>query len=155
MLAASSYKLAREVAVMDIDAMKAIFPNKSDCIRFLELVRWQGKPVCPYCKTRYSTPLPAENRHHCNPCNCAFSVTVGTFFHKTRIPLQMWFCAIHLISHAPSKLPVRLLAHKLHVNKNTAARIAMQVRQAWAEPSQRLILNRIICLPDGYNGEHL
>jgi transposase-like protein len=138
---------------MDIEAMTALFPDKSDCIKFLELLRWQGRPICPYCSRRFSSPLPSENRHHCNPCNAAFSVTVGTMFHKTRVPLQMWFCAIYLIARAPRKIPVRVLAQKLQINKNTAARIASQVRRAWAEPTQRVILNRIVCLPDGIKGD--
>jgi len=137
---------------MDMDAMDALFPNKSDCILFLETLRWQGKPICPYCKMRFSTPLPTENRHHCNPCNSAFSVTVGTIFHKTRLPLQTWFCAIYLIAHAPGQLPIRHLAQQIQINKNTAARITMQIRQAWADANQRAILNQIVCLPDNVNG---
>lgn len=145
----------REVVTMDMDAMNALFPDRAGCIKFLEQMRWQGKPTCPYCRMHFSTPLPAENRHHCNTCNVAFSVTVGTMFHKTRAPLQVWFCAINLMARAPKGMPVRVLAQQLHINKNTAARIALQIRQAWAEPSQRLFLNRIICLPDDINERKL
>jgi transposase-like protein len=131
---------------MDADSFDGLFPLDGDCVAFLERVRWNGKPICPYCKRSYTTPLRAEMRHHCNPCNVAFSVTVGTIFHHTRMPLQKWFLAIHLIAYAPQKLSVRELARDLGVNKNTASRVALRIKDAWREPKQRTLLNEIIGL---------
>jgi transposase-like protein len=132
---------------MNKGGFDVLFPLAADCIAFLEQVRWQGKPICPYCKHAFTTPLLTENRHHCNPCNVAFSVTVGTIFHHTRLPLQKWFLAIHLTAYASKKLSVRELARGVGVNKNTASRIACQIQRAWREPSQRKLLNEIISLP--------
>ena len=49
-------------------------PTEADCISHLERVRWNGKPVCPYCNSTRTSPIPREARHHCNACNTTFSV---------------------------------------------------------------------------------
>ena len=74
---------------MNIVKIYQQFPTESDCIAHLESVRWGGKPICPYCGSDRSTPLPNEQRHHCNACNTTFSVTVGTIFHHTPGPSEM------------------------------------------------------------------
>jgi transposase-like protein len=49
-----------------------------------------------------------------------------------------------LITSSPKKLPVRDLALRVGINKNTALRLVMQIKQAWSEPRQREMLERII-----------
>ena len=89
-----------KVIIMDIIEIFEIFPTQKDCIAYLEKVRWPDKPHCPYCKSPNQTPLPKEQRYHCNNCNTSFSITVGTIFHKTHLPLQKWFLATSLILNA-------------------------------------------------------
>ena len=76
-----------DVEIKDIIKIYELFPIESDFIQHLEKVRWKDKPICPYCKSPSVISLPKENRHHCNSCNTSFSVTVGTIFHHTHLPL--------------------------------------------------------------------
>lgn len=116
------------------------FPTEADCIAYLEHVRWQGKPICPYCYSNHTTPILSEQRHHCNSCNTTFSVTVNTIFHHTHLPLQKWFLGISLILNAQKGIAARQLARDLEINKNTAWLLATRVRNAMAEPEQRTLL---------------
>jgi transposase-like protein len=68
---------------------------------------------------------------------------VGTIFHQTHLSLQKWFQAIVLLLHARRGISVRQLAEQLHVNKDTAWRMAMKIREAIAEPEQRELIFRI------------
>lgn len=79
---------------MNIVTVFQKFPTQDDCIKHLELVRWPEGATCPYCKSTSVTPAEKEKRHHCNNCNTSFSVTVGTIFHHTHLPLQKWFLAV-------------------------------------------------------------
>ena len=115
---------------MDLDSIYMRFPAESDCVAYLENLRWGGKPMCPYCKRKCSTPIRKENRHHCNVCNLTFSVTVGTVLHGTRIPLQKWFLAIEVFTRDKADPSVRELAAILKVNKNTAYSICHRIRDA-------------------------
>lgn len=128
------------------------FPTQEACIEFLEKVRWGQTPRCVYCKSDRVTPAPKEKRHHCNNCFTSFSVTVGTIFHRTHLPLQKWFLAISLVLNAKKGISARQLARDLKVNKDTAWRIAMKIRDAMDESEQRNLLTGIVEADETYIG---
>jgi transposase-like protein len=117
--------------------------SENDCLAFLESIRWNGQPICPYCDSGRTSRMPIERRHRCNNCNTAFSVTVGTVFHRTHLPLQKWFVAVSLILDAREQITVRHLAQQLSINKNTAWRLNRQIGVALLEPSQRDLILEI------------
>jgi transposase-like protein len=129
-----------------------IFPTEADCVAHLERVRWPTGPVCPYCGSTQATARPTEQRHHCNACNTTFSVTVRTIFHHTHLPLQKWFLAVSLVLNAEKGLSARQLARDIEINKNTAWRIAMQIREAMAETEQRTLLQGVVEIDETYVG---
>ena len=126
------------------------FPTQEDCIAYLEKARWGGKPVCPYCRSTGTAPN--QHRHRCYNCKTSFSVTVGTIFHRTHLPLQKWFLAIMLILNAKKGLSALQLSRDLDVNKNTAWRIAMQIRKAMTQAEQRQLLTGIVEMDETYLG---
>ena len=115
---------------MDIDSVYLLFPETSDCVAFLERMRWDRKPVCPLCDRKNSTPIKHEHRHHCNVCNFNFSVTAKTVFHGTRLPLQKWFFAIAIAMTHEGKLTARRLAEMITIDKSTAASLLRRIRDA-------------------------
>lgn len=118
---------------MNIIQVYKRFPTQKICLKHLELKRWNNKPFCPYCKSPSATPMPKENRYHCNSCNTSYSVTVATIFHKTKLDLQKWFLALSLILNAKKGISSRQLARDLGVNKNTAWYMQMRIRNAMVD----------------------
>jgi transposase-like protein len=137
---------------LDIVGIYERFPTQDDCLDYLEAVRWPEGPVCPYCGSKSSTAAPKERRHHCNSCNTTFSVTVGTIFHRTHLPLQKWFLALTLTLNARKGLSARQLARDLRVTKDTAWRIAMKIRDAMSEAEQRTLLTGVVEMDETYIG---
>lgn len=135
---------------MNIIEIYRKFPTEKDCIAHLETVRWNGKPVCPYCKASRSTAMPSESRHHCNNCNTTFSVTVGTIFHHTHLPLQKWLLAVSLVLNAKKGISSRQLARDIEVNKNTAWSMQMRIRNAMVD--QGPLMTGIIEMDETYIG---
>ncbi len=135
---------------MNIVAIYRKFPAEADCISHIERVRWNGKPVCPYCKSTRTSPMPSESRHHCNGCNTTFSATVDTIFHHTHLPLQKWFLAISLVLNAKKGISARQLARDLEVNKNTAWYMGMRIRNAMFEQGE--LLKGIVEMDECYIG---
>jgi transposase-like protein len=135
---------------MNIVAIYKKFPAETDCIAHIERVRWNGKPVCPYCKSTKTTPMRSESRHHCNGCNTTFSVTVDTIFHHTHLPLQKWFLAISLVLNAKKGISARQLGRDLEVNKNTAWFMGMRIRNAMFDQGE--LLKGIIEMDECYIG---
>ncbi len=126
------------------------FPTQEDCIEHLEKARWDGVPICPYCGSVNTARN--QHRHRCYDCKTSFSVTVDTIFHHTHMPLQKWFLAITLILNAKKGLSALQLSRDLEVNKNTAWRIAMQIRKAMTQAQHRNLLTGIVEMDETYVG---
>lgn len=106
------------------------FPTQESCIKHLEQARWGDTPVCAYCGSTNTYPLRGELRHHCNACRKSFSVTIGTIFFDTRLPMQKWFLAIALILNAKKGISSRQLARDLELPVKTAWSVAHRIRKA-------------------------
>ena len=137
---------------MNIVKIYEIFPTNDHCITHLEKVRWGDKPKCPYCQSHKVTPMKSKRRHHCNNCNTSFSVTVRTIFHHTHLPLQKWFLALSIILNAKKGIAARQLGRDLQVNKDTAWRMAMKIREAMMEKEQRELLTGLVEMDETYIG---
>jgi transposase-like protein len=136
---------------MNITQVYRLFPTEADCIAHIEKVRWEGESMCPYCGSSRATAMPKEHRYHCNNCKTSFSVTVGTIFHHTHLPLQKWFVALSLTLNAKKSTAARQLARDLEVNKDTAWFMAMRIRRAMKEhPEQRALLQGIVKADEAY-----
>ena len=119
--------------IMNIIEIYKLFPNQDKCIEYLEKIRWNSIPKCPYCKSTNSSKVLKGHRHHCNNCNTSYSVTVRTIFHKTKLDLQKWFLGITLILNAKKGISARQLARDLSINQNTAWYMGMRIRKAMFE----------------------
>jgi hypothetical protein len=77
------------------------FNTPDKCYKYLEKLRWGKKPVCPYCGSDRTVTLNSEfHRFHCYDCHKSFSVTVGTIFEDSRMPLPEWFYIVALMTNA-------------------------------------------------------
>ena len=135
---------------MNIIQIFDLFPTQESCKEYLEKVRWEDKPICPYCGSIHT--VKNQHRHHCYDCKTGFSVTVGTIFHHTHMPLQKWFLAISLMLNARKGLSALQLSRDLQVNKNTAWRVSMQIRKAMTQKGQRELLTGIVEMDETYVG---
>jgi transposase-like protein len=134
-----------ETTVISLNmCMYKSFSTEAQCIAHLEKVRWHGQPICPYCKSNRVKSFLRGERYHCNNCNTKFSVTVGTVFHRTHLPLQKWFLAISLVLNAGKNIPARQLAQDLDINKNTAWYLISRIDRAMLDIEQRELMLGVI-----------
>ncbi|MHC5773958.1 transposase [Nostoc sp.] len=123
------------------------FPTQNDCLAYIEQISWSGKAICPYCKSKKSSIIRNQKKYHCNTCNCSYSVTVHTIFHKTRIDLQKWFFAINLLLNEKTdktRITSRKLAKEIEVNRNTAWLMMQKIDRAMRSEQQRNLLLGIV-----------
>jgi transposase-like protein len=69
------------------------FRDEAACRQYLAKVRWPDGFVCPRCQGR-EVWLTARALYHCRRCQYQASVTAGTLFADTNLPLRLWFEAI-------------------------------------------------------------
>jgi transposase-like protein len=68
------------------------FPDEAACGAYLARLRWPDTFVCPRCGGTRAWWL-SEGRFRCAGCRGKTSVTAGTIFADTRLPLKTWFAA--------------------------------------------------------------
>jgi transposase-like protein len=126
--------------------------TQKDCLDLLEEVIWHNQPLCPYCESRHFTQIKNERRYRCNSCHTAYSVTVKTIFHDTRLPLNKWFTAIYLLLFVDKDTTSRNLASILLVNKNTAWYLVKRIESGLSETNNRQIIFSVMDKLRGKNG---
>ncbi|HEY6259538.1 MAG TPA: transposase, partial [Xanthobacteraceae bacterium] len=76
-----------------------IFKDEDEARAALEAIRWPDGPVCPHCGTIGDKIAKVEGKkqshrpglYYCNNCTGTFTVTVGTVFERSKIPLTKWW----------------------------------------------------------------
>jgi transposase-like protein len=115
------------------------FNTEDLCIRHLERVRWPEGFTCiregcgsQRIMTFETKGKTGKTRHlyECVDCRCQYSVTTGTMFHNSHMPLKKWFLAIHLFCSANKAMSARDLGRRLKVNYRTARYVICRIRLA-------------------------
>ncbi|HEY5028195.1 MAG TPA: IS1595 family transposase, partial [Candidatus Angelobacter sp.] len=73
------------------------FGDDAKCRAYLEALRWHDKVTCPNCKSDKISRILARNQYDCDSCRYQFSVTAGTIFHDSHLPLTKWFATVYLM----------------------------------------------------------
>jgi transposase-like protein len=129
------------------------FPTQESCLAHLEKLRWDNKPVCPYCKATITSKFKSTRYYNCSHCNNGFSVTVNTIFHDTKVPLQKWFLAITLILNAKKGISGLQLQRDLEIGSyKTAWRMLRLIRTAMIDTENNLYYKAIIEIDETYVG---
>lgn len=115
------------------------FPNQETCIRFLEKLRWGDKMKCNFCSSEETFPITKELRHHCKKCNKSFSVTAGTVFHHTRVPIQKWFILIVLMTNAKKGLSSCQAARDINLRQNVVWKMMHKLRERMTNEEMQLL----------------
>lgn len=135
---------------MTLQEINKNFPTQALCVEYLEHLRWKDEPSCPNCGTTNVTKAKTGHQWHCNDENQSFSVFKDTIFEGTRLPLQKWFYAIHLMLSAKKGLSGMQLSRNLDVTWNTAWYTSMRIRCAMSD--QSYILEGIVQSDSTYIG---
>jgi transposase-like protein len=101
------------------------------CRDYLSDLRWPGGVECPRCSERSRLLwLTARSKWHCYSCRYQFSVTAGTLFHSSHLPVWKWFVAVHLMLNAPEGLSANELRRTIGGSYKTAWFAAHRIRAA-------------------------
>lgn len=142
---------------MDIIKLFFSFQTQEQALEYLEDVRWKGEPICPYCESskvcRHVSSDRQNQRWQCQKCRRAFSVTVGTIFHHTHIPLRNWFLVIALMLNAKKSASACQIARDLGMRRPTVWSMMHRIRTAMAKDTlQGKLLYGIVEADETYVG---
>jgi transposase-like protein len=114
-----------------------MFTDENEARKALEAVRWPNGPVCPHCGgTELIARVEGEKQSHrpgllyCNDCKGQFTVTVGTVFERSKIPLTKWWIATFLLCSSKKGVSSHQLHRTLGVTYKTAWFMTHRIREA-------------------------
>jgi transposase-like protein len=124
-----------------IDITADIYTDENKAREHLEAIHWPHGPVCPHCgnvdpdrivKLQGKSTRPGV--HKCNECRKPFTVTVGTVFERSHIPLNKWVLASHLMAASKKGMSAHQLWRMLGFGSyRTAWFMAHRIREAMKE----------------------
>ncbi len=115
----------------------AIFQDETKARAWLETHLWPAGPVCPKCGTvGAATPLTTrEGWYQCNSAECRgqFTVTVGTLFERSHIPLNKWLMAAFLMCASKKGMSAHQIHRMIGVSYKSTWFMCHRLREAMRE----------------------
>lgn len=129
------------------------FPTEDHCRKYLERSRWNGNPFCPFkdCSHTKVYSFSDKKRYKCAKCRKIFSVTVGTIFENSKVPLKKWFTALYLVTSHKKGISSIQLGKDLNVTQKTAWFMLHRIRNILKEESPG-IMEGIVELDETFVG---
>jgi len=116
-------------------SLPKIYTDENAARRHLEKLQWPDGPVCPHCgvvdeATKLEGKSTRPGVYKCRPCQKPFSVTVGTVFEDSHVPLHKWLYAAHLLTASKKGISSHQLHRTLGVTYKTAWFMSHRIREA-------------------------
>ena len=129
---ASAEGLRRAVKGLSEAAFRERFGTEEACREALFGMRWREGLTCPACGHRGFCPLRTRKVFQCNRCKKQVSLTAGTVFQDTKLPLATWFSAIYHLAQSKNGISSIELGRRLGVRQPTAWLVKHKLMRAMA-----------------------
>ena len=127
------------------------FSDESGCRSYLSALRWPDGFVCPVCQGRESVEIRRE-LWRCLKCRREVSVTAGTVFQDSKLPLTLWFRAMWQVTSQKNGISALGLQRVLGFGSyKTAWTVLHKLRRAMVRPS-RDRLHGVVEVDEAYWG---
>lgn len=120
-----------------MDITNPIYFDANAAREHLEALHWPNGPVCPHCGncdaeriTKLQGKSTRPGVHKCKECSKPFTVTVGTIFEDSKIPLNKWLLAFRLLNGGKKGFSAHELHRALGITYKSAWFMAHRIREA-------------------------
>jgi transposase-like protein len=137
----------------EMNMMKLMEQYNSDdaCREVLAKLRWHDGIQCPRCESNSIRNSYTRDQYDCASCGYQFSVTSGTIFHDSHLPLQKWFVAIYLMIESKKGISANQMKRTLNVSYKTAWYLCHRIRATMMTKSGKQ-LNGIVEVDETWVG---
>ena len=117
-----------------------LFQDATKAREYLEAIRWPDGPICPHCGSVSKDHYALNGKAHrpgvykCKDCRGQLTVTVGTVFERSKVPLHQWMQAVYLICSSKKGCSSHQLQRTLGVQYKTAWFMSHRNREAMNSP---------------------
>lgn len=137
---------------MSLSQFMSAYGTEAQCQEALFGWRWPKGFVCPACGQPGGHALKSRRLIQCKSCRHPCSLTSGTIFAATKLPLRVWFQGLYLITQAKNGISALELSRSLGISDNSAWLIKHKLMQAMKEREAGRALSGLVQLDDAYWG---
>jgi transposase-like protein len=128
---------------MNLVDINTLFPSDEKCRELLNRLRWPAGVECPRCKMPSVELETAKQLFYCKDCDYQFSVTAGTVFNDSHLPLTKWFLATLLLCEAKKGMSACQIQRTLGISYKTAWYLCHRIRHAMAQCDKPMLDGKV------------
>src|ERR1700744_5662375 len=127
--------------------------DESVCRKYMEEKRWGDNPVCPHCGKNKPYRMKDGKTFRCRSKTCKkdFTVTVGTIFENSKVPLSTWIAASYVLSAHKKGISSCQLARDLGITQKTAWFVLHRIRES-LRSKDSIFLKNLVEIDEVYIG---
>lgn len=130
----------------------SLYGTEQQCFDALFTWRWPEGFSCPACGGSSGCQLTMRKLQQCNRCHTQTSITAGTIFSSTKLPLTKWFLGMYLVTQDKKGVSALSLRRSLGISYHAAWRMKHKLMQVMMERESTKKLSGFIQLDDAYLG---
>src|ERR671933_1739297 len=119
------------------DAFERLYPDEEACRKAWLAWRWPEGFKCPRCAGSKYCEIRGRQLLQCRQCRHQTSLIAGTVLQGTKLPMRVWFRAMHLLAQGKKGLSNIELGRRLGISTNAAWRVQHKLMQAMIERDRR------------------
>ena len=146
------FKVASRVRGLSDAAFREAFGTGEQCRSAPARLRWRDGFIRPGCGHRGHCRPARRSPYQCNRCGKQTSLTAGTILHSTKLPLTVWFAAIHLIVTARNGISSVEPGRRLGVGQTTAWTMKRRIMAVMARREGEKPLSGRVGMDDAHLG---
>ena len=126
------------------DLSNPVFHDDDKARLWLEARLWPNGPICPHCgvvaeATQMQGKSHRPGLYQCNACREPFTVTVGTLYERSKVPLHKWLAATHLMMASKKGISALQVGRLLGLSKKTAWFLCHRIRESLRETNPDIL----------------
>lgn len=113
------------------------------CYDLLDKIRFPLGFICPKCSCLKGYKLDYGRMYQCKGCRYQCSLTAGTVFHGSKVPLSKWFAATFYFVNNQGGLSATALKKLIFVSYKTALRMLRKIRKVMADANEKRFIEAL------------
>jgi transposase-like protein len=124
---------------MNLADVSTDYTTEERCRELLRRLRWPNGALCQRCNQSAVDLETEKELFYCKACDYQFSVTAGTIFNDSHLPLTKWFMATLLLCEAKKGISACQVQRTIGVSYKTAWYLCHRIRAAMKETDRPLL----------------
>jgi len=128
---------------MNLVDINTLFPTEEKCRALLIRLRFPEGPRCLRCKGPVVELETERQLFYCKDCDYQFSVTSGTAFNDSHLPLTKWFLTTHLLCEAKKGMSACQIQRTVGMSYKTAWYLCHRIRHAMTQTDKPMLDGKV------------